>query len=125
MKRLVPVLLLISAILSCKSKHKYDSTKAYFPVVNFIQSQIKEIDSTARQFSKITTRDSLSDTVSISKDEFKNLAKDFLSLPDISSDRNMDDYDETSSYDELLNNLLLTYTPKNDKAEIRNETIML
>lgn len=123
MNKLFAGLLLSSLFVSCKSKP--DSTKVYFSVVDFIGSQVKQIDTTQLSFTKITIVDSLSDTSKITKEEFKKYAKEFLDLPDIASSDKMSEFKETNDYDETLGNVLLIYTPKKEDAEIRNETIMM
>ncbi len=123
MNKLLVCLLLLSVFASCKSKP--DSTKVYFSVVNFIGSQVRQVDTTQLSFTKITTVDSLSDTSKITKEEFNRHAKEFLALPDIASSDKMNDFKETNDYDETLGDVLLIYTPKKDDAEIRNETIMM
>lgn len=123
MNKLFVGLLLSSVFVSCKSKP--DSTKAYFSVVDFIGSQVRQVDTTQLSFTKITTVDSSSDTSKITKEEFKRYAKEFLDLPDIASSDKMNEFKETNDYDETLGNVLLIYTPKKEDAEIRNETIMM
>ena len=123
MNKLVFALLLIG-LISCKNK-KYDSTKAYFSVTDFLGSQVKHMDSLPLQFTKIATVDSTSDSSKISKEEFHKYAKQFLDLPDISSSGRMDDYRETNDFDETLNNVLLIYTPKSPDQQVQNETVMM
>jgi hypothetical protein len=83
------------------------------------------MDSMPLHFTKITTVDSTSDTIEITKKEFHKYAESFLNLPDISSRSNMDDYTEVNDFDEILNNVLLIYTAKNSEDEVRSETIMM
>jgi len=116
--------LLILGLISCKNK-KYDSTRAYFSVTDFLSSQVKHMDSLPLNFTKIVTVDSTSDSSKISKDEFHKYAKEFVDIPDISSSDKMDDYKETNDFDETLNNVLLIYTPKSQDQEVQNETIMM
>lgn len=123
MNKLVFTLLLIG-LISCKNK-KYDSTKAYFSVTDYLGSQVKHMDSLQFHYTKIVSVDSTSDSSKISKEEFDRYAKEFLSIPDISSSKRMDDYKETNDFDETLNNVLLIYTPKSDDQEVQNETIMM
>lgn len=125
MNKLMICLLLALCCLSCKTKKKLDSTKAYFSVVDYLQGQVKEMDSLHLSFTKITTADGTSDTARITKEEFHNYAKEFLDLPDIASSGKMDDYTETNDFDEALNSVLLIYTAKNNDDEVRNETIMM
>lgn len=124
MNKLLIYLIVAISLLSCKNK-KLDSTKAYFSVVDYIRTEIKKMDTLPLHFSKITTVDSTSDTVSITKKEFHQYAKEFLNLPNIASTDKMDDYTETNDFDEILNNVLLIYTAKKPDDEVRSETIMM
>lgn len=125
MKKTIVYLIFFLCLFSCKNK-KTDSTKAYFSAVDFINGQIKQIDSLPKRFTKIVVIDSSrTDTIQSSIEEFKTLAKEFTSVPDIASQNNMDDYIETSNYDETLGNLLLIYSPKKENAEVQNETIIM
>lgn len=112
------------ALFSCKNKRP-DSTKAYVSAVEFVGGEIKKADSLQLQFTKIEATDGRSDTTAITKDEFKKLAKEFTSLPDISSTSRMEDYKEINDFDESLGNVLLIYTPLKENDEIRNETFMM
>ena len=109
---------------SCKNK-KLDSTKAYFSVVDYLNTEVKKMDTLPLHFTKITTVDSTSDTVAITKKEFHQYAEEFLNLPNIASTDKMDDYTETNDFDEILNNVLLIYSAKKTDDEVRSETIMM
>lgn len=124
MNKIFVCLILVTSIISCKNK-KLDSTKAYFSVIDYLKGEVKKMDTLPLHFTKITTVDSTSDTVEITKKEFHQYADVFLKLPDISSKSKMDDYTEVNDFDEILNNVLLIYTAKNPEDEIRSETIMM
>jgi hypothetical protein len=124
MNKLLICLLLTICFLSCKNK-KLDSTKIYFSIVDYLKAEIKKIDSLPLHFTKITTVDSVSDTVAITKQEFHQYANEFVDIPNIASIKKMDDYTETSDFDDILNNVLLMYTAKKSDDEVRNETIMM
>lgn len=123
MKNCIACLLFI-ALFSCKNKRP-DSTRAYLSVVEFVGGEIKKADSLPLRFTKIQTSDGHSDTTAITKDEFKKWAKEFTSIPDISSTSRMEDYKETNDFDETLGTVLLIYTPLKENDEIRNETFMM
>jgi len=124
MNRLFLCLMVGICLYACKGKKK-EKTGAYFSVVSYLQGQAKQIDTSLYHFVKIETIDSTTDTTSISKEDFRNYAKDFLTIPDISSEEKKDNYKEDNSYDDLLNNILLTYTTNDPDEEVRRETIML
>ncbi len=111
--------------VSCKSKKEEDANAAFFPVASFIKSQVAQVDTTLNRIMKIITVKGTSDTAYISRAEFRKEAKDFLSLPDISSKKLKDDYTETQLYDEDLERVILNYTPKNQDTEIRRQEVMI
>ena len=124
MNKLIICLLLIFCT-SCKSKKKLDSTKAFVSIVDYLQTEVKRMDTLPLHFTKITGLDSTSDTVVVTKEEFHKYAKEFLDIPDIASPDKMDDYTETNDFDDILNNVLLIYTAKNENDEVRNETVIM
>lgn len=125
MKKRIIYLFILSGFFSCRNKTT-DSTKAYFSVVDFLKSQVKNIDSVYKTFTKIVRVDSTrSDTIRVSKKEFNVWAKEFTSIPDIASSDKMDDYKEMNDYEESLGNVLLIYTPKKEDEEVVNETILM
>jgi hypothetical protein len=124
MNKLLIGLVCTVSILACNNK-KLDSTKAYFSVVEYLNSEVKKIDSLPVHFLKITTVDSTSDTTTSTREEFNRYAKEFLTIPDIASLRNMKHYTEANDFDETMNTVLLMYTPKEDDDVVRNETIMM
>ena len=111
--------------VSCKSKKEEDANAAFFPVASYIKSQVAQADTTLNRIMKIITVNGTSDTAHISREEFRKEAKDFLSLPDISSNKLKDDYTETQLYDEDLERVILNYTPKNQDTEIRRQEVMI
>jgi hypothetical protein len=116
--------LIILLFFGCRDK-KRDSEKSYFSVVEFLQSEARQMDTAHYTILKIETADGRTDTTTIPAKDFRKYANDFLSLPDISSDNRHKDYEETNVYDEDLKSVLLTYMPKNDKEQIRRETVIL
>jgi hypothetical protein len=124
MNKLLICLSLTVCFLSCKNK-KSDSTKIYFSIVDYLKAEVKKMDTLPLHFNKIITVDSTSDTIALTKKEFRQYAKEFFDIPDIASADKMDDYTETSDFDEILNNVLLMYTAKKQDGEVRNETIMM
>jgi hypothetical protein len=113
--RIFPILLCFAA---CKQKEN-DTGEKFFPVLSFIQSQVADIDTSLYSIRKLTYIDSLrTDTVYLNRKNFREEAKDFLSIPDISSSEYKKRYKEESQVDETLNRVLLIYTPLNTQKEI-------
>jgi hypothetical protein len=111
MNKLLTCLICLLCLTACKNKKKRDNSEAqFFPVLSFLKGQAKDIDTSLYRIVKVETVDTTSTTTYIKREEFKNYAKDFLELPDISSDKWKDGYEETKMFDEVLNNVILTYT---------------
>ena len=99
-------------LMGCKSKKKNDTPVANFFVSDYIKGQVAMLDTMHRPFVKIETLNQKHDTASITAAEAKVLAKDFLDLPDISSDKFRDDYEVSHLYDDLQEAFIFTYTTK-------------
>lgn len=116
----------IIILYGCKQKGGDKEKEGdFFPVLSFLRSQVKHIDTSVYPLLKIVTVDSVSDTAYIKREEFRTYASDFITIPDISSDKLKDQYTETKLYDETLKQAVLDYTANNAKAEIRREEVML
>jgi ABC-type uncharacterized transport system auxiliary subunit len=126
MNKLLAGLICIACLTGCKAKKKNtDDESKFFPVLSFIKGQVKNIDTSLYRIVKVETIDSASTTTYIKREEFQKYAKDFLDLPDISSEKWMDDYEETKMFDDVLNNVILTYTTTKPDNEVRREDVML
>ncbi|HVE61936.1 MAG TPA: hypothetical protein VNA26_08955, partial [Chitinophagaceae bacterium] len=112
-------------ILSCKNKKEDEGDKSFFPVLSFITSQVADVDTSVYPILKIVTVDSLSDTAYIKREEFRQYANDFLTMPDISEKKWNDGYNETKLYDEDLKRVILNYMPKDVNKEIRRQEVMI
>ena len=125
LKTFLASLVLLFAI-SCKQKEKDDKEK-FFPVLSFIQSQVAEIDTSRNSIYKLVYVDSLrTDTFYIHRENFREEAKDFLSIPDISVSKYRERYTEEKGFDETLNRVVITYTPLNpEKEEIQRQEVLI
>jgi|RhiMethySRZTD1v2_1073278.scaffolds.fasta_scaffold13348_7 hypothetical protein len=114
------------SLISCKGKEKEDK-EPFFPVLSYLKSQVADIDTSLYSIRKLITVDSLkTDTIYIHRENFRDEAKDFLSVPDISSPAYRNRYVEEKLFDETLNRVLLTYTPLNpDKEEIQRQEVLI
>lgn len=126
MKKFFICLLCILLFYSCKSKKKNAGADAtYFPVLSFLKGQASGIDTSLYRIVKVETTDSFSDTAFIARENFHEVAKDFFSIPDISSGKWKDDYKEDKMYDDVLKNVILTYTTTETDNEIKREDVVL
>jgi hypothetical protein len=119
------IYLVIILLFSCKNEEKAESGETnFFPIKSFLQSQVTHIDTSIYAIQKITKVNDQSDTVFIKREEFRQYAKDFLDIPDISQKKWRNDYNEFKTFDESLNSAVLVYTPKEmDDAEIRRQEV--
>lgn len=126
MNRIVLVLLLSVFLLNCKSKNEKPEVPAasFFPVNDFLKGQIAKLDTSALSFLKIETNNGISDTMAIRNVEVKQLAKDFLELPDISAAAVKNDYQINHLYDEELEAFAFTFTTKEDHP-VKSEHVVL
>lgn len=123
------VLLIFSALIivtGCKSKDK-EPPKNFISVLSLIEKQVAHIDTSLYSIVKVETRDSLhSDTSYIKREDFRAVAKEFLEIPDLSDPKVAKRYKEENRYDELLNRVIITYTPlKPEKEEIQKQEILV
>lgn len=119
-------LILWFPFIACKQKEK-GSQEKFFPVLSFIQSQVADIDTSLYSIRKLVFRDSLrTDTIYIPREQFREAAKDFLSIPDLSSSKYQDRYTEEKQFDETMNRVVLIYTPlKPEKEEIQRQEVLI
>lgn len=110
--------------VSCKEE---DNREKFFPVLSFLQSQVADIDTSLYSIRKVEYIDSLrTDTVFIHRENFRKEAEDFLSIPDISASKYRDRFTEEKIFDEMLDRVLITYTPvKPEKEVIQRQEVLI
>jgi hypothetical protein len=113
-------------LVSCKSKPK-EEPKHFISVLSLINKQVAQIDTSLYSIRKIVTSDSLnSDTTFIRREDFRAAAKDFLEIPDLSDPKVAKRYKEENRYDQLLNRVIITYTPlEPEKEDIQKQEILV
>jgi hypothetical protein len=118
------VLLLLAG--GCKEK-KQETKGTIIPVISLIKDQIAHVDTSLYTIMKITRIDSVrNDTAYIERGQFREAARDFLNLPDISTAEYNDRYTEENTYDETLGRAIFTYTAKNpEKEEVQKEELLV
>lgn len=120
----LPFLLLLT--LSCKQNPK-EEEKKFISVLSLIEKQVAHIDTSLYAITRVVYNDSLhSDTDYIRREDFRSVAKEFLEIPDLSEKKVAKQYMEETRYDELLNRVIITYTPINsDDGEIKKQEIQV
>ncbi len=95
-----------------------DSTKKnFFPVADYIRSEIRYVDSMPLAILKYTTRDNHTDSSFIKGDEFHRLAQEFL-VPELAADDFEKKYSETSFADATTGYLTFTYSPSDKDNDL-------
>jgi hypothetical protein len=124
---LFPVILLAFACNQGKKDGEEKKKEAFFPVLPFIQSQVAHIDTSLYSILKIVYVDSShSDTTYIHREQFRELAKDFLEIPDFTKKEFRKRFTEEMIYDETMNRAILMYKPVNpDKEEFKKQEVLI
>jgi hypothetical protein len=125
-KRLYFFSAMLLLVIGCKQKAK-DQKESFFPVLSFIKSQVAHVDTSLYPIKKIIITDSvLSDTVYVPREEFRNLAKDFLDIPDLADKKYKNRYTEEKLFDETLKRVIISYKPQNpDKEDLQKQEVLI
>ena len=83
MKKGFPLFISFSLVLFMACKNSEDEKEKYFPVISFLNSQVAHVDTSVYAIKKIIIQDSVSDTSFVPREEFRQLAKDFLEAPEL------------------------------------------
>ena len=122
------LLVLVIIATGCKEKKKpRDPENEFMPVLAFIRDQVAKVDTSMYEIYQVTIRDTISsDTIYIPREKFRDVAKDFLDIPDIANDEYSDRYLQSKQFDQTINRVLFTYTPTNpEKEEIQREEVLI
>jgi len=66
------------------------------------------------------------DTEYIRREQFRELARDFLSLPDLADAKTGKRFTEEKHYDETMNRVMINYRPKDPaKEEIQKQDVLI
>src|SRR5688572_15520522 len=109
MKQLTSIFLIAFFLLSCKNKEKEPGEKkSFISVLSLIEQQVAHVDTSLYSIVKIEFADSLHiDTTYIPREKFREVAADFLSIPDLSDPKVAAGYKEDPvQYDEMLNRVI-------------------
>lgn len=125
MNRLALLVLIVVSSTACKHKKKADSGESFFPVLSFLQSQVKNVDTSLYRIVQLEKWDTSSATTYINRNQFRSVADPFLQLPDISSEKWKEDYEESKIFDENTGKVILSYTTLEKENEIQREDVIL
>jgi hypothetical protein len=96
----------------------------FYPITSFIRQQVSIVDSLPLAVFKYTTVNGHTDSVIVSKEDFKKAAERFL-YPDISDPSLKESYEETTFLDATINTVTITYNAKDKDAEIRKADVLI
>lgn len=117
MKYCFLLLTFLPALIACKGKKK-EPEKKYVSILSLIKSQVAHVDTSLYPIMRLDIKDSLhTDTTHIRREQFRQEAKDFLAIPDLSDKNVAGRFKEETLYDESINRVTITYTPVNPAAE--------
>jgi hypothetical protein len=122
------IFLVILLALSCKSKKKaLPENQKITSVLSFIKSQVAHVDTSLYSIRKVTYVDSTkTDTVYYKREEFRQLAADFLLLPDVAGSKYEGRFTEQQTYDETIDRVIITCMPVNpEKEEIQKQELLI
>ncbi len=137
MKKVLPLIVLI-AFAACNSKPgtatgsdslsaKNDSLKnePFYPIAEYIQSQIAYLDSTPLAIEKHTyVNNKRIDSTTIDRNAFRQLAEEFLK-PDLNDPTFKPYYTENSYQDLTINSVTFNYTTTDPNQELRQADVLL
>jgi len=119
MKRHNLAAIVICFVLTACGSSEKDDRESFFPVLSFLQSQVADVDTTLNSIREYVYTDSSKiDTLFVHREQFRQLAEDFLSIPDLSKPEYKKRYREDKQFDETLNRALFTYTPVAPEKEL-------
>ena len=101
--------------------------KHFISVLSLIKKQVAHVDTSLYSIMKVVYKDSLhSDTTYIPREQFEEIAKEFLDIPDLSDEKVAARYKEDPvTHDEMLNRVIITYLPLNpEKEEVKRQEIL-
>lgn len=96
-----------------------------FPVIDFIKAQVANVDTSIYSIIKLVPiTDSTYDTTYVKREQFKELAKDFLETPDISKTF-AGKYKEERMMNNDLGLAVFIATPREEDLEVRRQEVRI
>ena len=125
MKNYLTVLALIAILFtSCKGKKEVNQDPP-ISALSIIKGQLNHLDSSLYETTKYEITDNITDTTYLRREEIRNFAAPFLSLPEIADKNYYKNYTEEKVIDAEQETLNITSTAKNENAEIQKQIIVI
>lgn len=115
-------------VASCKEKNgDTDPSQKFVSVKSLIEQQVAHVDTSLYSIRTVLIRDSANaDTTFIPREEFRNSAKDFLSIPDLGDPKIARRFKQDTGYDSLIKKVMITYTPIDpENEEVKKQEIFV
>jgi len=97
--------------------------KNYFPVADYLQSEINYVDSTPLAIVEYNIQGNRTDSAFIRADMFNRLAREFI-LPELAPENLQKNYSESAFQDETTGYLTFTYSPRDKGMSLRRIDVM-
>lgn len=125
-KQLLGGWLIISLLLGCKDtgKNPASEEKQYFPVADYVSSQLHVIDSLQLPVTLYRSGENGSDTLLLSTKECLEMAAPFQD-PDITDPAVASKFTETSFADQSIPSVSFNYTTKDEKLPLKRVDVVL
>jgi len=130
MKNYILLILSVFGSLSACKNHEQKKTtepkqekKDFFPVADYLNSEIGYVDSLPLKMVKYITINKKTDSMFIKLSEFDSLAREFLPV-ELNDSAFQQDFDESSFFDQTTNSLTFTYSTKNEKSRLKRVDVL-
>jgi len=100
------------------------TTEKFFPVADYLQSEIRYVDSTPLAILKYEIAHNRTDSTFLKPDEFNKLAAVFLG-PELAADNLQKNYTENSFGDKTTGYLSFTYSPRNKDQSLQRIDVVV
>jgi hypothetical protein len=120
----VAVLLLLLLYTACKNKSRSNDEEV-ISALSIIKGQLNHLDTSLYQVTKYETTNEKTDTAWLKREQVREFAAPFISLPDISEDKYRDQYTEERLIDAGQEQLSITYTANKENAEILKQIFII
>ena len=132
MKKLTLLIIALSSLITaCKNEEQKKDTppqpeekKDFFPVADYIKSEIDYVDSLPAAIKKYINRNGARDSMLIKINDFDQLAKNFLP-PELNNPGFEKDFTETSFLDQTTGLLTFTYATKNKRSLLQRVDVLI
>ena len=125
MKNYLIVLTHIAILFSACKEKKEAKQEPPISVLSIIKGQLNHLDTSLYGITKYETAGNITDTTYLTRDEVREFAAPFLSLPEIADKNYYKNYTEERLIDAQQETLNITATAKNENAEIQKQIIII